>query len=70
MIQSGNATLLQQFSKDYFAVDVEMTKINVYMRHHQTRSFSRTTLVRELSQFDHGDISYRFNRKNDNAMLE
>ena len=26
MIQSGNATLLQHFSKDYFAVDVEMSK--------------------------------------------
>ena len=25
---------------------------------------------RELSQFDHGDVSYRFNRKNDNVMLE
>ena len=24
----------------------------------------------ELSQFDHGDVSYRFKRKNDNAMLE
>ena len=23
-----------------------------------------------LSQFDHGDVSYRFNRKDDNAMLE
>ena len=26
MIQSGNATLLQHFSKDYFAVDVKMSK--------------------------------------------
>ena len=26
VIQSGNATLLQRFSKDYFAVAVEMTK--------------------------------------------
>ena len=26
MIQSGNATLLQRFSKNYFAVDVEMSK--------------------------------------------
>ena len=25
MIQSGNATLLQRFANDYFAVDVEMS---------------------------------------------
>ena len=26
--------------------------------------------LHELSQFDQGDVSYRFNRKNDNTMLE
>ena len=36
----------------------------------KARSFARNFVSRELSFISHGDVSYRFNGKNDNVVLE
>ena len=43
MIQKGNTTLLQPFSKGLFRTKRTQTEVNGYMRRHQTRSFARTS---------------------------
>ena len=35
----------------------------------KARSFARNFVSRELRLFSHGDVSYRFNGKNDNFVL-
>ena len=51
---------------DSFSADV-----NVYMRRHKSSlSARRISLAVNYRIFSHCDVSYRFNCKNDNAVLE
>ena len=43
------------------------TEVNVYIRHHQMRSFVGNVIYHKIS---HCDISYRVSGKNVNVMLE
>ena len=36
----------------------------------KARSFARISLAVNYRSFSHGDVSYRFNGKNDNVVLE
>ena len=71
MIQSGNATLLQRFPKDCFVVDVAMSKClhatssNALFCTHYVGNMNYRSLITVTFP-----IHDRFNRKNDNAMLE
>ena len=65
----GNATLMQRFPKDYFAVNVDRSKCL-----HATTSnalfcthYVGNVIYHKISL---GDVSYRFNGKNVNLMLE
>ena len=51
---------------DSFSADV-----NVYMRRHKSALFrTQFPLAVNYRLFSHGDVSYRFNGKNDNVVLE
>ena len=69
MIQKGNTTLLQCFPKDYFAADADrskclhMTSSNALLWMHYVGNVI-------YHKFSHDDVSYKFNGKNVNAMLE
>ena len=55
---------MQRSTMDAFTADV-----NVYMRRHKSALF-RTQFSVNYRLFSHGDVSNRFNGKNDNIVLE
>ena len=69
MIQKGNTTFLQCFPKDYFAAVADRSK---YLHAISSGRLFCTHYVGNVicHKFSHNDISYRFNGKNLNAMLE
>ena len=69
MIQKGTATLLQRFSKDYFAADIDRSNC---LHATSSNALFYTHYVGNMiyHKFSHDDVSYRFNGKNVNAMLE
>ena len=69
MIQKGNATFLQRFPKDDFVSDIDRRK---FLHATSSNALFRTHYVGKMicHKFSHGDVSYRFNGKNVNVMLE
>ena len=69
MIQKGNVTLLQRLPKDYFAADVDRNK---YLHVTSSNELFCTHYVGNVicHKISHGDVSYRFNGKTVNVMLE
>ena len=69
MIQKGNTTLLQRFPKDYFAADADRSK---YLHTTSSNALFCMHYVGNViyHKFSHDDVSYRFNGKKFNAMLE
>ena len=59
MIKKRKLTLMQRSTMDSFSADV-----NVNMRRH------KISLAVNYRLYSHGDVSYRFNGKNDNVVLE
>ena len=69
MIEKGNATLLQRSQKEYFAADVDRSKC---LHATSSNALFCTQYVGNMRyhKFSHGDVSYRFNGKNDKVKLE
>ena len=67
MIKKRKLTLMQLSTMDSFLADV-----NVYMRRHKSALFRTQFRLKTVNYhlFSHGDVSYRFNGKNDNIVLE
>ena len=68
-MQKGNVTLLQHFPKDYLRADIDRSKC-----YHATPSnvlFCMHYVGNVIyHKFSHGDVSYTFNGKNIDVMLE
>ena len=69
MMQKRSTTLLQRFPKEYFAADSDRSKC-LHATSSNALFFTHYVGNVIFFKFSHDDISYRFNGKNVNAMLE